>query len=80
MHLLESLIQMKSNATDTVDLHGTIEAQTAKAILFSFELEDETYKEWFPFSAVNQIHETSTKGSDKLNVDKWILKKKGIEI
>ena len=65
----------------TIELEGTIKAQTDKAVLFEFEEEDTNdtptmRREWFPFSQVDQIHHEDPA---RIVVSQWIYATKSKE-
>ena len=80
---------MSTLAKDTVDLKCRIIKESEKAILIhlddSYLIANDcdapvTHLQWFPLSQVNKITRGATAGEDTINVSKWIVAKKGIEI
>ena len=67
---------MSSNRADWVKVEGVIEHETENAILLDVHT---VGKEWFPLSAVNEIHKGKGTQSDYILVDSWIAKKKGLQ-
>ena len=58
--------------TKVATIKGTIVTETQKAIL----IEIEGNEHWFPLSTVWKITRSSVIGSDEIEVDHWIAKKK----
>lgn len=72
---------MRPTNQTTTTLTGTVVAETSKALLFEIAgMDEEDHKsQWFPLSQVNSIHrDPNTVGQDKINVNDWILKQKGL--
>jgi len=68
----------RTGSNPTTEIIGTIKAQTARAILFSFEDDDGVAREsWFPMSQIKSQEDTSD--GTILTVTVWIMDQKKAE-
>lgn len=62
---------------DDVELEGTVEARSAKAVLFQADFWDKA--EWLPLSQCEVVPDPSEEGKVTIYIRRWLARKNGWE-